>query len=421
LLTPLAAAPMIPPRDDQVLEVLPLTIADVRARELRTLRNALTVTPTNLTLAAKLAGEYIEIGRITGDPRYGGYAQSALAPWWDLESPPIEVLLLRAQLRQRAHKFAPALRDLDQVLSANPREPRARLQRATIRQVIADYAGARADCAALAAGTSTLLGTHCRANVMSVTGELDAAYAELAAAVNDAEGMTPVTAAWVLTTLAELATRSGQSTQAESHFRAALSLTPDDQYLLMAYADFLLALGRAAEVIDLVAPHIRVDGLLLRYALALRDVRSPKTEETVAQLRARFAANAARQETAHKREEARFVLEFENDPMRALTLARENWAVQKEPADLRILVACAQRAKSAAALGWRATGFPLPRWRTVGWRSCYRPRLARAITKWSFRQSLTCDRRSGFSREGRFTYDRRSGFSREGRFTPVRG
>ena len=112
-------------------------------------------------------------------------------------------------------------------------------------------------------------------------------------------------------------------------------------------------------MIDLVAPHIRVDGLLLRYALALRDDRSPRTEETVAQLRARFAANAARLETAHKREEARFVLEFENDPARALTLARENWAVQKEPADLRILVACARRAHSAEALmiarDWLAT------------------------------------------------------------------
>ena len=352
LILPVAivAAPMIPTRDDQVLEILPETIADVRARELRTMRNALAAAPSNLALAAPLAAEYIEIGRITGDPRYSGYAQSALGPWWNQEKPPSEVLILRAQLRQRAHEFGPALRDLQQVLAVNPRDPRARLQRATIRQVTGDYAGALTDCEALAKAATTLLATHCRAMVMSVTGELDAAYMLLESAVTAADGLAPVTAAWILTSLAELAERSGRAELAEKYFDAALSLTPDDQYLLMAYADFLLAHDRADEVIHLVAPHLRVDGLLLRYALALRASEVSTADEVVVQLRARFAANAARQESAHKREEARFVLELEGDAERALVLARENWAVQKEPADLRILVACARRAGSAEAL-----------------------------------------------------------------------
>ncbi len=348
--TSLTAKPTIPTHDSQVLEVLPATLADRRARELRILRNALAATPTNLALATQLAGEYIEIGRTTGDPRYGGYAESVLSPWWNQAKPPPEVLLLRAQLRQRAHQFASALADLDQLLGAQPRDPRARLQRATIRQVTGDYAGARADCAALKPQVSALLVTHCQALVMSVTGDLAAAYTMLNAAVMAADGLTPVTAAWVLTSLGEMAERSDRAELADQHFRAALSLTPDDQYLLMAYADFLLAQGRAIEVVRLVEPHLRVDGLLLRYGLALQATGAPAAPAVVRQLAARFAANAARQESAHKREEARFVLELANEPVRALELARENWAVQKEPADLRILLACARRAGSPEAL-----------------------------------------------------------------------
>jgi len=354
LLTSLAqpgvAAPTIPASDDQVLEVLPTTPADIRARELHTLRKALRATPSNLMLAVKLASEYIEIGRVTGDPRYAGYAQSALAPWWNEVTPPTEVLILRAQLQQRAHQFGSALRDLDQVLANNPFDTRARLQRATMRQVIGDYVGTGSDCAALTAVKNDLLATHCRASLMSVTGQLDRGYRLLASALTEADGLSPGTAAWVLTTLAELAARSSHPKQAEHYFRAALSLAPDDQYLLMAFSDFLLTLQRPQEVVVLLEPHTRVDGILLRFGIALRDTQSSEAPEVIAQLRARFAANAARRETAHQREEARFVLEFEDDPVRALVLARENWAVQKEPADLRILMASAHRAHDANAL-----------------------------------------------------------------------
>jgi hypothetical protein len=45
------------------------------------------------------------------------------------------------------------------------------------------------------------------------------------------------------------------------------------------------------------------------------------------------------------REEARFDLELVHDRPRALQLAVENWQIQKEPADLRILLACARASR----------------------------------------------------------------------------
>ena len=67
-------------------------------------------------------------------------------------------------------------------------------------------------------------------------------------------------------------------------------------------------------------------------------------------MRARYAAGAARGETAHQREEARFALEIERNPTRALELALANWRVQKEPPDLRLLITCARAMRNDAAL-----------------------------------------------------------------------
>ena len=61
----------------------------------------------------------------------------------------------------------------------------------------------------------------------------------------------------------------------------------------------------------------------------------------------------------HLREEARFRLAIENDASAALALARENWKVQREPADLRILAAAARATGDASArktvADWRAS------------------------------------------------------------------
>ena len=143
------AAPFVPESDSQVLERLPFAPNDPVLRRLRALNNQLTRKPDNLPLALLVAQGYLEVGRVTGDPRYAGYAQAALAPWWDLGQPPQEVLVLRATLRQRMHQFDAALADLATVLNSNPRNVQARLIRATVLQVQGVYDEAREECQAL--------------------------------------------------------------------------------------------------------------------------------------------------------------------------------------------------------------------------------------------------------------------------------
>ncbi|MGZ8186752.1 MAG: hypothetical protein ACXWTL_09935, partial [Methylobacter sp.] len=124
----LLAAPFIPDNDEQILERLPLA-ADPVSRELRALRNELSANPDRLDIAVKLAQQYIAIGKTESDPRFYGYAQGVLKPWWNTTEPPSEVLLLRALILQNRHEFDSALQDLDILLRREPKNTQAWLTR----------------------------------------------------------------------------------------------------------------------------------------------------------------------------------------------------------------------------------------------------------------------------------------------------
>ncbi|MFY9458751.1 MAG: hypothetical protein WAP57_03240, partial [Aquabacterium commune] len=142
---------------------------------------------------------------------------------------------------------------------------------------------------------------------------------------------------------AELAERLGQPEQAALLYQALL-LRQSDAYTEGAYADLLLDQGRAAEVLSLLKGRERNDALLLRLAEAGAAVNDPANAQRVAALRARFAAARERGDSVHRREEARFTLRLLRQPAQALQLAQRNWAVQKEPADARILLEAARAA-----------------------------------------------------------------------------
>jgi Tfp pilus assembly protein PilF len=346
-----AAEPFVPDSDGQVLERLPFGSNDPVIRHLRLQQTRLNREPDNLPLALRLAEGYLELGRVSGDPRYGGYAQAALVPWWQLEQPPQAVLVLRATLRQRMHEFDAALGDLATVLSANPRNVQARLTRATVLQVQGAYESAREECRALQNLTQELVWVACLASVNGATGQLHESYRQLRSALENHPNAQPEVRSWVLTSLAEMAARADMAEEAETHFRAALGLDAAETYLLSAYADFLLDSHRSREVLALLRDKTRADPLLLRYALALQAQNSKELPGQVEQLGDRFAASRLRGDRVHLREEARFTLHLQNAPGAALKLAQENWLVQKEPADVRVLLEAALAAHDDGAVG----------------------------------------------------------------------
>jgi tetratricopeptide (TPR) repeat protein len=348
--TPGMGAPFIPESDSQALERLPLPANDPVMGELRALRDQLKDQPDNLPLAVRLARGYLELGRVTGDPRYAGYAQAALNPWWDLKQPPEHILVLRATLRQRIHQFDTALADLEAVLAANPSNAQARLTRATVLQVQGAFDAARNECLALQDLTQELVWTACLTSVNGTTGKLCESYGQLRAALDRQHHVKREVRSWVLTSLAEMAARAGMAENAQGHFREALALDTADNYLLGAYSDFLLDQGQPQEVIALLQGKTRADPLLLRYALALKAQHSKQLPAQVEQLRDRFEASRLRGDRVHVREEARFTLHLLNTPKAALKLAQENWEIQKEPADIRILLESARAAHDTASV-----------------------------------------------------------------------
>lgn len=343
------AAPFVPKADDQVLENLPLRPNDPVAREMRRLREQLRADPRNVTIATALASRYYGLVGEEGDPRYLGYAQAALAPWWDMPEPPVEVQVLRAGLAQFRHDFDGALNDLGSVLQRDPDHAQARALRATIHIVQARYQEAKADCVRLRGITSELIAVGCSAMVDGLTGKLDSAHDRLADTLAAHPEATPAEKLWVLIRLAEMAQRQDRPLAAESYFRQALGLGITDTFLLAAYADFLLDHKRYGEVVAMLKDRTPSDGLLLRLVLAETRLDLPVAAEHAGTLAARYEAAQLRGDTVHQQEEARFRLQIYHDEKNALVLARENWKVQKEPRDARILLEAALAAKSPAA------------------------------------------------------------------------
>ena len=343
------AAPYVPKDDSVVLEHLPVRPSDPVARELRQLRAELAASPRNRDTAIRLAERYFALANAEGDPRYVGYAEAALKPWWNLSAPPLDALVMRAILKQYSHDFSGAMQDLKAATREDPENARAWSWRAAIDMVQADYGQARKDCTALKDIVSDLYAVGCFAYLDGITGKAAAAYRALSEAFARSGDNPPEVKVWVLTRLAEMSLRLGNVKQAEEHFRAAYFEPINDQFLLGAYSDFLLDQGRPDEVMPLLVDWFKSDILLLRLAIAEKALKAPKAAEHVEALRSRFEAAALRGDKLHQQEEARFNLYLLGNKEKALALAQENWKLQREPRDARILLEAALAMKVPAA------------------------------------------------------------------------
>lgn len=345
-----AAKPYLPDSDAVVLQQLPEK-GDPALAELKRMRAVLMASPRDLDIAIPVVRRALDAARTLGDPRFLGQAQAALAPWWSGGDVPPAALLLRATLKQSQHDFEGSLGDLDRLLSAHPTMAQALLTRATVLAVRGRYAEALRDCEQLDGRAAPIVVIGCEATPTSLSGGATRIYGALLRALTYGQGNAGLRE-WALTLAAEIADRRSDYDAADRLFRDALALDPRDAYLKAAYAQFLIDRDRPREVLPLLRDDTRNDTLLLRLALA--EARVPEARASFAahreDLAARFEAARRRGDSLHRREEAQFRLSIEHDPRAALKLARDNWAVQREPADLRILAESARATGDADAL-----------------------------------------------------------------------
>ncbi len=339
------AAPRKPLLDSEVVERLPLRAGDATSRELNALRSAMQSAGPNPLPAVQLAQRYFDLAVARGDPRYVGYADAVVARFG--EPLPASLLLVRGQLRQYRHDFEGALGDFAAALASDPHLAVAHAWRGAIYLVRADYVAAQRECDALQRLGSATLHGGCTGLVQAYGGQLEAGYRTLekaSAGTRDADNRL-----WLLTRLGEVAAWRGEPDGAEKHYREALAIGRDDGYLLAAWADFLLDAGRADEVLGQLAGWEASDNLLLRLAEAEAILKRPGAARLGQMLEDRFAAAKLRGDTTHRAEEARYQLHLRGDAKAAVRLAAENYRVQREPRDARILLEAAIAAGDAAA------------------------------------------------------------------------
>jgi tetratricopeptide (TPR) repeat protein len=323
--------------------------------------------------AAQLAAALLEQARVLAQPQLYGRAESVLAPWIARSAVPAPLLTLEANILQQRHEFAAAIELLDRAIAEEPRSGQAHLMRANVHIVTGDYASARPDCAWLLGSGAQWTGSVCIAQVMGSTGRLGPArellqrlMASEAAGRSSQGGIGSAPSAdilaWTLSVRADLAFRAGALPESQELLTRAVVLAPANEYMRLAMADVLIARNRPTDAANLLASARPSVGVLLRLAIAQardpRPIAAGQLRNSLAQLKERLTISSQRGERTHLREEARMALEFPptGDRRAALTLARDNFSVQRETEDIRLLARAAVLAHDQPALadleGW---------------------------------------------------------------------
>ncbi len=292
--------------------------------------------PRTLVQALIRAQAWIDAGRRTSEPRGFGRAEALLQRWRTQGAASAQWHVLSADIHQYRHDYDRSLTSLGRALELEPSNTRALLMRAAVRQTRGEFDAARADCSALLAQGEVALGSTCLAQILGLTGQLSRARALLERQVNDDTSPVGIRV-WRLGALADMADRAGDVADAEHYLRQALRIQPNDQYISLALVDLLLLQGRPAEVETLLRSLPLTEAVLLRRAEALRATGRSK-EQALAQLQALRSQARQRGEAVDLRDAARLE-RLQGRSCEALTAARSNWASQREPADVRLLLA----------------------------------------------------------------------------------
>lgn len=333
-----AATPLRPASDQEVVERLP-AITRVRPAP---------GAAADPVAAERQARAAIATARQSGDARYWGRAQAALAPWWDRADAPVPLAVLQATVLQGRHDFDEARRVLQDALRRDPGHAQGWLDLAALERLAGRYGAALRACDAVARAGALPYAQACQWETVSLQGRHDEARKGLQRLLEQAA--EPAQRGWLASLLAEHEERAGRDAAALAAYRLSLGASPD-LYTRIALADLLLRTGQPAEVLEVLRAQPDTDAVLLRQALALRQRGDAGWTALRDTLRTRAGELARRGDVtdAHAREQALAALWLDDDPAAALALARRNLALQREPIDWRLALQSARRAGDAAA------------------------------------------------------------------------
>lgn len=342
------AAPYRPASPDDVL----LTLSNIETQTSRASSLARNMNSQSDPVAAvKIARDFVDLGRSQNDERYFGYASAALEPWSQVASPPLEVAILFADIAQHQHRFIDARKILDEVIARDATHAHARIMHAAVLMTLGLPKLAQPDCQQLFTVKESFIAMMCSAQVASLTGRLGAGYGVVTTLLQSFASDTSDAYGWGLGIAGEMADRKGDLAAAEQWFRKAIALSSSDLVSRLQLCDVLLQIREAQQVLNLLDGAPASEPVLLRRALAAQQL----TDKSAARAALDAWQSAVDQSAQlgirlHLRELARGELVLLNKPHQALATALQNWSVQRESADARILTDAARATKNLQAL-----------------------------------------------------------------------
>lgn len=341
-------APYVPKALKEVLQDVP-SGSNPQVLRMRELKDSLALRPNDLQNAVQLSSAYVDFGRQIGDAHYAGYAEAVISPWLKEAMPPVSVLVVHAVILQYEHQFEPARAELQRAVARDPHNQQAWLTLSFIEMTQGRYEEAQKSCQHLRGRDALSTELVCLATVKSLNGDAQSAKQILNSIGGTTKGANAALAAWILGLRAEVAGRLGESDQENGFYRDAISFAPEDDFLLVAYADFLLDQNRPKEVLSLLVNQTQSDSAFLRIALAQQALNSPQLPKYTWIMSARFEALTLRGSSLYDREHSRFVLHLLHDPQTALELAQGDWKQQRAPWDVRVFLEAALAADKPQA------------------------------------------------------------------------
>lgn len=343
-----AVTPVQPARDDEVLEILP-TIT--RSRPVAAALQGRVADPAGVVMTAR---QHIAMARQTGDTRFWGRAQSVLNPWWDRADAPPDLAVLQATVQQGRHEFESARKVLVATLARAPGHAQGWLNLAALERLSGQYAQALQACDAVARVGQALYAQACRMETLSLQGQHALAAHGFQTLL--AQTREPEQSGWLMSLSAESLERAGRDGAAAVAYQRSLKLSAD-LYTSIAHSDLLLRTGQTAPALEALAKLPDTDAVVLRRAAAWKRLGDVRWKPALAELQERTAELVRRGDdpALHGRELALIALWLDNEPARALTLARTNLLLQREPLDWWVAVQSARLAKDNVALAELAT------------------------------------------------------------------
>lgn len=357
---PALAQPYTPDSADAVVDTLPPAIVELAADIRRQQTSADLVDPSQILSQAMAA---YQLAVSSGDARAYGRTLSILQRWPDGSQPPAMYHILLAAVQQHNHAFDEALGQLQSIIGAGPGAAnsaaymQALMMTAQIGLVTGDYAQVAQSCEALRNAARRPLFVNCQAQLDGVTGNARAALDLVDDTLRNSAQLNALDYQELFTTAAVINHRLGNTAQAENYYQNALRLAPDLGYLKVNFANLLLEQGRHNELIEWLSteddatlnPELSIllaRGLLARGTAADRQ----RADNLVARLARDFELAFMRNEAIPHKEYAQYALQLAGQPTEALQAAKENWSVQKEPSDTRLLASAAAANDDLATL-----------------------------------------------------------------------